>query len=167
MPQLKERREDTTSVSEEKISPVVELANEMYKNIGMGSDAILHLLPRINEKSGNAASMKTDMSASLCFYEKINGRIKEILRAHQAEAKQENLMTRTMAHAGIVMNTAMDASDSHIAEMLIEGSTMAITQMTRLTHQFESRPACEELIGIAREVITFEEGQIERLKAYL
>ncbi len=167
MPELKERHEDITSVSEEKISPLVELANEMYKNISMGSDAILHLLPKINEKSQNAASMKTDMSASLCFYEKINGRIKDILTVHNTEAKPESIMTRTMARMGIAMNTAMDATDSHIAQMLIEGSTMAITQMTRLSHQFEHKSECAELIEIAHEVVQFEQGQIERMKAYL
>ncbi len=167
MTELKERHENAGSVGEEKILPVVELATEMYKNITMGSDAILHLLPKINQKGQNAASMKTDMSASLCFYEKISGRIKHILTEHHAEAKQENLMTRTMARMGIAMNTAMDATDSHIAQMLIEGSTMAITEMTRLSHQFGKKQECVELLEMAEEVITFEQGQIERMKGYL
>ena len=167
MSHLKERHRDATSVSEEKISPVVELANEMYKNIRMGADAILHLLPKLNEKSQNAGSMKTHMSASLCFYEKVSVKIKDILVAHGAEAKQEGLMTRTMARMGITMNTAMDATDSHIAQMLIEGSTMAVSQMTRLTHQFAREDGCSELMEIADEVIVFEQGQIEHLKNFL
>ena len=166
MPELKERV-DENSVGEEKKIPAVELATEMYKNITMGSDALLHLLPKINDKSRNAAGLKTDMTAAMCFYEKTAGRIKKILADHHAEAKEESWMNRTMARMGIAMNTAMDATDSHIAQMIIEGSTMAITEMTRLSHQFKKQKDCTELIDMAEEVVTFEQGQIERMKQYL
>lgn len=166
MPEVKERV-DASSVGEEKKNPAVELATEMYKNITMGSDAVLHLLPKINDKSRNAASLKTDMSAAMCFYEKMGGKIKNVLTSYHAEAKQESWMTRTMARMGIAMNTSMDATDSHIAQMLIEGSTMAITEMTRLSHQFKKQKDCAELINMAQEIVTFEQGQVERMKQYL
>ena len=166
MPEVKDRV-DASSVGEEKKIPAVELATEMYKNITMGSDAILHLLPKINDKSRNAASLKTHMTASMCFYEKMAGKIKNILTSHHAEAKEESWMTRTMARMGIAMNTAMDPTDSHIAQMIIEGSTMAITEMTRLSHQFKKQKDCAELISMAEEIVAFEQGQIERMKQYL
>ena len=74
---------------------------------------------------------------------------------------------RTMARMGIAMNTAMDDTDSHIAQMLIEGSTMSVTEMTRLAHRFGKQKDCDELVDMANEIVTFEQGQIERMKQYL
>ena len=37
------------------------------------------------------------------------------------------MMAKMATKAGIMMNTAMDNSNSHITEMLIEGATMSIT----------------------------------------
>ena len=44
---------------------------------------------------------------------------------------------------------------------------MAVSQMTRLTHQFAREDGCSELMEIADEVIVFEQGQIEHLKNFL
>ena len=90
----------------------------------MSSDAVIHLMPRVHDER-----IKTGMSAALCFYEKTAGKVRNILTDRGIEAKQENPMSKMAAHMGIVMNTAIDATDSHIAQMVIEGSTMSITEV--------------------------------------
>ena len=85
------------------------------------------------------------MSAALCFYEKTAGKVRNILTDRGIEAKQENPMSKMAAHMGIVMNTAIDATDSHIAQMVIEGSTMSITEAVKLRNQYRDRPGCGEL----------------------
>ena len=152
----------TSSVGEEKKVPSVELATELYKNITMGSDAIIHLLPKVKDNG-----MKTSMTAAMCYYEKAAGKVKDFLTKHHAEAKEEPLMTRMASRMGIAMNTAMDATSSHIAQMLIEGSTMAITEATRLCHRFEGREGCDEMLTVAKELAEFEQSHIEKLKAFL
>ena len=157
-----ENHQKTSAVGEEKQSPVVEMATELYKNITMGSDAVVHLLPKVKD-----SEMKTSMTAAMCYYEKAAGKVKDILTEHHAPAKEEPLMTRMASRMGIAMNTAMDATSSHIAQMLIEGSTMAITEATRLCHRFEKKDGCEALIKIAKDLAEFEQSHIEKLKAFL
>ncbi len=157
-----ENKQMISSVGEEKKSPAVELATELYKNITMGSDAIVHLLPKVKDND-----MKTTMTASMCYYEKTAGKVKEFLGKHGSLAKEEPLMTRMAARMGIAMNTAMDATSSHIAQMLIEGSTMAITEATRLCHRFEGQKGCEEMLTVAGDLAEFEQSHIEKLKTYL
>ena len=157
-----ETHQKTTSVGEEKKSPAVEMATELYKNITMGSDAVIHLLPKVKDNG-----MKTSMTAAMCYYEKAAGKVKEFLKEHHAEAKEEPLMTRMASRMGIAMNTAMDATSSHIAQMLIEGSTMAITEATRLCHRFEKEESCREMVEIAKDLAEFEQSHIEKLKAFL
>ncbi|MBQ9781079.1 MAG: hypothetical protein IJW00_09065 [Clostridia bacterium] len=157
-----ENNQKTSSVGEEKKSPAVELATELYKNITMGSDAVVHLLPKVKDNG-----MKTSMTAAMCYYEKTAGKVKDFLTAHGAEAKEEPLMTRMASRMGIAMNTAMDATSSHVAQMLIEGSTMAITEATRLCHRFEGQKGCEEMLAVAKDLSEFEQSHIEKLKAFL
>ncbi len=159
---LTKEKETISSVGDEKKSPAVELATEMYKNITMGSDAILHLMPKVKDND-----MKTHMSASLCYYEKMAGKVKEFLGEQGAIAKEEPLMNRLASRMGIAMNTAMDATSSHIAQMLVEGSTMAITEATRLRHRFEGREGCEEMLEMAQKLIEYEQNNIEKLKTFL
>ena len=161
MPQVKEKQ-PVSSVGEEKKSPSVELATELYKNITMGSDTLLQLLSKVKDNQ-----LKTYMSAVLCYYEKATAKVKEFLEEHRAHAKEEPLMSRMAAKMGIAMNTAMDASSSHIAQMLIEGSTMAITEATRLRHRFDGQSGCAEMLEVAEKLIEFEQTNIEKLKAFL
>ena len=58
---------------------------------------------------------------------------------------------------GIVMNTAIDATDSHIAQMVIEGSTMSITEAVKLRNQYRDRPGCGELVTLANDIAEFED----------
>ncbi len=157
-----ENNQKISSVGEEKKSPAVELATELYKNITMGCDAIVHLLPKVKDND-----MKATMTAAMCYYEKTAEKVKDFLKERNAEAKEEPLMTRMAARMGIAMNTAMDATSSHVAQMLIEGSTMAITEATRLSHRFDGQPDCAEMLSLAQSLVEFEQTHIEKLKAYL
>ena len=157
-----ENEKMVSAVGEEKKLPSVELAAELYKNITMGSDAIVHLLPKVKNND-----LKTLMTAAMCYYEKNAGKVKEFLVKHHCEAKEESIMNRMAARMGIAMNTAMDATSSHIAQMLIEGSTMAITESTRLCHRFEGQEHCEEMLSVAKDLAEFEQSHIEKLKAFL
>ena len=61
---------------------------------------------------------------------------------------------------------------SHIAEMIIEGSTMGITDQTRILHELdrtdpEGDPNYGAVRDLAAEIVGFEEAQIEKMKAYL
>ena len=55
-----------------KKDPAVAMGCEMYKNLNMSSDAVMHLLPKVTDER-----IKSAMSASLCFYEKTAGKVKE------------------------------------------------------------------------------------------
>ena len=160
MPQVKEK--PTSSVGEEHRDPAVELASELYKNLSMSADAMTSLLSKVKDND-----MKTHMTAALCFYEKTATKVRELLNRHGAEAKEDSWVSRMGARMGINMNTMMDATSSHIAQMVIEGSTMAITESTRLSHRFGKREECRELVDLMGEWIVFEQKHIEEMKRFL
>ena len=151
----------------EKLSPAAEkLAEELYKNLSMGCDAYLDMLPRVRDNR-----IKTDITAAMCYYEKTIGKVKQYLLDHGAEPAERGMMAKMATKAGIAMNTAMDPSNSHIAEMLIEGATMSITTAEKLANHAEGRGQtaddCTELVEYCRDWAKFEQNHIEALKKYL
>ena len=147
----------------EKLSPATEkLAEELYKNLSMGCDAYLDMLPRIQDNR-----IKTDVTAAMCYYEKTIGRLKQYLLDHGNQPTERGMMAKMATKAGIAMNTAMDNSNSHIAEMLIEGATMSVTTAEKLSNHADGKPDCAELVGYCRDWAKFEQNHIEALKKYL
>jgi hypothetical protein len=56
--------------------------------------------------------------------------------------------------------------------MMIEGSTMGITDQTRILHELmrtgESKdPNHESVLGLTKDILSFEEAQIEKMKRFL
>ena len=147
----------------EKLSPAAEkLAEELYKNLSMGCDAYLDMLPRIQDNR-----IKTDVTAAMCYYEKTIGRLKQYLLDHGNQPTERGMMAKMATKAGIAMNTAMDNSNSHIAEMLIEGATMSVTTAEKLSNHADGKPDCAELVDYCRDWAKFEQNHIEALKKYL
>ena len=139
-----------------------ELAEEMYKNVTMGSDAYLYILPHVED-----SRLKTDMTAALCYYEKLTGKIKEAAEEAGASLRESGMMAKMATRAGIAMNTVTDKTTSHIAEMLIEGCTMSVTTATKLKNHYEDKTDLCHLVKLCTDWAKFEEDHIERLKAYL
>ena len=66
----------------------------------------------------------------------------------------------------INMQTLTDQSVSHIAKMMIQGSSMGITEALQKLHQYEN-DADKEIRKLMEDLKDFEEKNIERLKKYL
>lgn len=135
---------------------------EIYKNVKMGADSIINLLPKVKNDG-----MRSAMTMQLDGYERYAARAQKELEARGAEAKEENVMTRLSARFGMAFNTMLDSTTGHIAEMMIEGSNMGITDMIKLLNNFEVGNGDSEAVRLAREVVRFEEHNLEMLKPYL
>ena len=77
-------------------------------------------------------------------------------------------MTKLSAKAGVMMNTMVDSTPSHVAQMIIEGTTMGTTDLLRKINEFSSETGEKsEAETLARRAIRFEEDCIEKMKSYL
>ncbi len=140
------------------------LLEKLYKNVKMGSDSILALMPKIE---GEHADFKSDLSVQLDGYEGFARRINDLLREKGELPQEESFMTKMSAKMGMTFNTLMDSSVSHLAEMMIQGSTMGISDTIKLLREFENTAAAEGALKIARDIVSFEEENVEKMKAYL
>ena len=142
------------------------MAKELYKNLSMGCDAYLDMLPLVEDNR-----IKTDITAAMCYYEKMIGKVKQYLLDHGVQPEERGTMAKMATKAGITMNAAMDNTNSHMTEMLIEGATMSITTAEKLFNHAEGRSQaaddCGELAEYCRDWAKFEQNHIDALKKYL
>lgn len=138
------------------------MGEELYKNLTMGTDAYLHMLPRVED-----SRIKTDITEALNRYESMTARVKTRLTEGGIEPQEESMLAKMSARAGMAMNAMKDATDSHMAEMMIEGCTMSVTTATKLAKHAEGKAGCEDFIHLCREWVAYEEEHMERLKNFL
>ena len=128
----------------------------------MGSDSIIKLLDKASD-----GDFKTDLTKQINGYEELASRIKARLSDMGKQAKEENAIVKLWTSVGMSMNTMMDSSDSHLAQLIAEGSTMGITDSIKLLRDYENTEVSEEALSLVRDVIKFEEHNLEKAKSYI
>ena len=74
-------------------------------------------------------------------------------------------MARMGLWMGMQINTAVDQTSSHIADIVIQGLTMGVIELTKARNSYSDADA--ESQGIASNLITKQQESIERLKSFL
>ena len=135
---------------------------QLYKNTKMGADSIIDIMPKVANEE-----LKTELTSELEHYEGFSKEIKTMLFDLGIEAQEENAMTKMMTKVGISMNTMLDASASHIADIMIQGATMGVTDTTKLVREYENTSCSEDALALAKKIIHYEESTLEKLKEFL
>ena len=69
------------------ITKTAELAGLIYKNMKMGADSVINLLPKVDDEA-----MRSRMTEQLDGYEKFAKQAREVLDAEGVEAQEEGVM---------------------------------------------------------------------------
>lgn len=139
-----------------------ELLQDIYSNVKMGSDSIINLLPKIKDDD-----MKMLMTTQLNQYEKYAQNVKDQLVCCGVEPKEVNPVSKLSAKIGMEMKSMQDGTTSHMAEMMVQGSTMDVTDLLQKVSVYEKYPECKNSVSLAREIVAFEERNIEKMKEFL
>ncbi len=140
----------------------VELLSELYKNMKMGADSIVNISSKVGE-----GALRDELARELDSYESYSKKIGKMIYAAGDEPKEENIMSKMATKVGMAMNTLTDSTESHIAQMMIEGATMGITENTKLINQYEKKGVDSEALALARDTVKFMETTVETLKTFL
>ena len=132
----------------------------IYKGAKMGADSIINLLPKVKNNA-----LRSAMTMQLDGYEKYAAEAAKALKHRGVEPKEENLMVLVSAKVGMAVNTMISSDTGHIAEIMIGGSNMGITDMTKLVNNYDTKDS--EAVRLAKDEILFEQHNIEILKRYL
>ena len=135
------------------------LCCDIYRNAKMGAESIINLLPAVENKN-----LESELTVQLARYGEFASEAEKLLAEHDEKPLEESTFSRLMAKMGIRMNTMIDKTSSHVAQMVIEGAVMGITDIQKRLNEANDYGKAEP---IAKRLIAFEEDTIERMKEYL
>lgn len=132
----------------------------IQKNIMTAREALGDLNDRIYDDA-----LKQEIARQAEGYDEYGRKVRRMMGDKNVEPYREKAVDRVKMKSAIAMNTMLDISTSHMAEMLIQGSNRGITELCKqLNHNSNASSTSVEL---ARELMEFEEEAIERMKKYL
>ncbi len=139
-----------------------QMLDKMYKNVKMGSDSMVNILSKVKDEG-----LRGELTSQLDRYERYSKQVAGMIYDEGGTPKEENIITKTGAKIGMQMNTMLDATTGHLAELVIEGATMGMTDMTKILREYENKNCSESTIKLAKEIAEFEDKSIDSLKKYL
>lgn len=142
------------------MNDTIQLLQDVVRNARTGESAIDQLLT-ISDNT----QMRRDLITEKALYH-CTVRVGEqaLIRAG-GRAEPIGPMSKAGMRMGIVFNTITDKSDSHIAELVIQGANMGVIEMTKALNTYPN--ADKEAISIARNFIGQQQDIISRQKHYL
>lgn len=137
-----------------------ELLNYIFQNAQMGVDTISQLL-EISEDDKFLHQLKTQKDE----YSKISNDAKQLLSKTHTSPDDLSAFDKVRTYLMISVQTLTDKSTSHIAQMMMEGSTMGIVQAIRKIRNYTE--VDDEVSSLMKRLLKFEENNFEQLKKYI
>ncbi len=140
----------------------LEFYEQLYKDADMGYDAVNNLLPKVTDQH-----LRHDMALHMDGYRHFSSLAKAKLEDAHRTPKKENPVLRGTARVGMAMQTMLDTTPAHVAELMINGSNMGILSMHKNLNRLRESGGAEEAEDICKKVIDFEQDNIKRMNHYL
>lgn len=136
------------------------ILREIVKNSRMGMEAIDALMPYVKKEQFAREISRQAMDYG-AYYEKAANKLSQV----DKHIYKSSLGKSNMLRSGIWMQTFMDSSTSHLAEMMIQGANRGITEMYKALHR--NIYCSTDVRALAKELMDMEEKSINKLRDYL
>lgn len=138
----------------------VSMLNNVYQNSQMGVLAITELIPKTNDKN-----FLNHLTTQLKEYKNINTKAKQLLLERGAQEEELGALAQIGSTLSIHFQTLTDNSTGHMAEMMLQGSTMGIIEATKTMNQHPD--ADKAAVALADKLLRTEEANTAHLKSFL
>ncbi len=137
-----------------------EMLNFIYQNAEMGIETINKLIEVTEDED-----FKKHLQAQYEGYSEINREARSMLNKHGYDEKGIGTLERIRTYLMLNIQTMMDKTSSHIAEMLIVGSNMGVINAVKNIKKYQD--AEKDIVGLMERLLRFEEDNIQQLKKFL
>ncbi len=138
----------------------VSVLHETCRNTRMALEAIDTVMNKVFDEE-----LAYELNCQANKYREFEQKAQQELIKEGIEPKEGTVVEKAMLWSSVQMNTLLNTSTSHVAEMLIQGSSRGITELMKATHNNKVKGSYAN--EIANELMDFEEKNIEKLKTYL
>ena len=139
----------------------LKILKEIHKATKMGMDSISFVAEKLDDNK-----LKDNLSFQYTQYGQVMDRVNKLYENYGEIPEDKNVMNTIMGWTGVQMNTLSDKSPSHIAEMMIEGTTMGIIEGRKLMNN-DADQASKDVKDLLNNFVTFQENNVEQLKKFL
>ncbi len=137
------------------------LLNNIYRNAEMGRDGLYYVLRKTDH-----IPMRRAVGTQLLEYQSIMDEAGNRLGRMGQYPHSNPPMAKMMVRMSAAGKMARDNSPAAMADMLIQGSSMGVTKITRQMHQCADEPDNKSL-ELARRLQQTERNNIHKLQQYL
>lgn len=138
-----------------------EFLNYVYQNSQMGVDTLQQLIDITDDMA-----LRDYLEKQLAGYEKFHKEARQLLNDNGIDEKGLGTFEKLRTYLMVNMQTLTDHSASHIAKMLIQGSSMGITEAVKKLHQYENDVE-KHIKKLMEDLKEYEEKNVEKLKEFL
>lgn len=139
-----------------------ELLNFIYQNSQMGIISIKQLfevVPDMDEK------FHRQIESQMKEYQKINAEARKLLEENGCDEKGLGALEKIRTYLMIDFQTMADKGVSHLAEMMLMGSTMGIVNATRNLRKYQN--VKKEIHSLMEDLLKFEDDNFQKLREFL
>ncbi len=137
-----------------------EMLNYVLQNAEMGCQGINVVRKRIHDSKVDGV-----LCDHLVKYGKIYHCANNMLRNRGEEIHHVSPVAKAMTRIAAARDLRRDSSSSHIAEMMIKGTTMGINKMTRHIREYDKND--RNISMLAKKMFDTEEENLREMKAFL
>ena len=142
------------------MNETVQLLQDVVRNARTGRDAVEQLM-----KKAEDATMRSELRKEQQEYAATRRESEQALLDAGGRAEPVGSMAKAGMWMGIEMETLADRSDAHIAEIVIQGATMGVIDMTKALNSYDSAdPGARSL---ASKFVVQQNETIDRQKLFL
>ena len=138
----------------------IEFLNYIYQNSEMGKDTIKQLLGIVKDEA-----FKQTLESQLKEYNEIYDISNDKIKQAETTSKGIGTMTKMRTYLMINVETLIDKTPSHIAEMMIQGSSMGIVDVTKKLKKYNE--AAKDITALGDRLLKFEQENVEEMKKFL
>ncbi|MGM9650089.1 MAG: hypothetical protein ACI3XY_09025 [Butyricicoccaceae bacterium] len=136
-----------------------DLLTQIYQNTRMGVTGI----ENVQEYAGTGAFADALMKQKK-EYESIADQAVQMMHKSGQTPKDISMMSRLTSDLTASFQAARDPSVSHMAEMMIQGSTMGITRLTKHLNDYGAHDPAKSL---ADKLLHTEQSNIDQMRTFL
>lgn len=139
-------------------APTKELLAEVHRNLVMGSESLVDVLPKVQDKF-----LRREITYELEEYAAHTQRTVALMAKYGISPQKPSAVKTLLTKGGIALNTLLDSSDEHIAEMIRRGTDVGVTQLSSTIDRLTHRGCAEPVLQLARDVVALERTTVARV----
>lgn len=135
------------------------ILDENYHSCVMGTQAINTLIHKVTDEK-----LALELNREACKCTNLARKVTDKL-AMEYETPGGECVNKAMLWTELQLQTLKNASNEHVAELMIQRNAMAVTDLMKVVKANKS--ARKDYCELAEEIMDFYEKCIENLKSYL